>query len=73
MKESVKNMNNKIMLPNYNKSILNLITSILKKYNVASDFSELTEIKDVMNKNYNNIVLVVLDGMGENILMYFLK
>ena len=61
-------MNNKIMLPNYNKSILNLITSILKKYNVTSDFSELTEIKELINKNYNNIVLVILDGMGENIL-----
>ena len=64
----MKNMNNKIMLPNYNKSILNLITSILKKYNVTSDFSELTEIKELINKNYNNIVLVILDGMGENIL-----
>ena len=57
MRGRVKNMNNKIMLPNYNKSILNLITSILKKYNVASDFPELTEIKEVMNKDYNNIVL----------------
>lgn len=68
MKGIVKNMSNEIMLPNYNKSILNLITSILKKYNVTSDFSELTELKEVMNKDYNNIVLVILDGMGENIL-----
>lgn len=61
-------MNNKIMLPNYNKSILNLITSILKKYNVESNFLELSEIKEMMSKDYNNIVLVILDGMGENIL-----
>jgi len=61
-------MNNQIMIPNYNKSILNLISSILNKYNVDTKYSELFEIKDIMNKDYNNIVIVILDGMGENIL-----
>lgn len=67
-KEKVIKMNNEIMLPNYNKSILNLIASILKKYDVKSEYSELFEIKDIINKKFNNIVLVVLDGMGEDIL-----
>ncbi len=61
-------MNNEIMLPNYKKSILNLISSILKKYNVNTEYSELSEIKDIINKDYDNIVLVILDGMGVNIL-----
>lgn len=61
-------MRKEIMLPNYNKSILNLITSILKKYNVESNFIELAELKEKISKNYNNIVLVILDGMGVNIL-----
>lgn len=61
-------MNNEVMLPNYKKSILNVISSILKKYNVNTEYSELLEIKDIISKDYDNIVLVVLDGMGTNIL-----
>ena len=59
---------NKIMLPNYNRSILNLIVSILKYYNVDSKYSGLEEIDNILKKDYKNIVMVVLDGMGENIL-----
>ena len=59
---------NKIMLPNYNKSILNLVVSILKHYSVDSKYSGLEEIDDILEKDYKNIVMVVLDGMGENIL-----
>ena len=61
-------MNNEVMLPNYKNSILNLISSIFKKYNVNTEYSELLEIKDIISKDYDNIVLVVLDGMGTNIL-----
>lgn len=59
---------NKIMLPNYNRSILNLIVSLLKYYNVDSKYSGLEEIDNILKKDYKNIVMVVLDGMGENIL-----
>ena len=58
----------KLMLPNYKNSILNLISSILKKYNVDTQYSELTQIRNIINKDFDNIVLVVLDGMGDNIL-----
>ena len=61
-------MSNEILLPNYEKSILNLITSILKKYDVESDYSELNELKEIINKDYNNVVMLILDGMGEHIL-----
>ena len=63
-------MMNEIMLPNYEKSILNLITSVLKKYNVESDYSELSELKEVISKDYDNVVMLILDGMGENVLSY---
>lgn len=63
-------MANEILLPNYEKSILNLITSVLKKYNVESDYSELRELKGIINKEYNNVVMLILDGMGENVLSY---
>lgn len=54
--------------PDYNNSILNLITSILKYYNVKSKYNSLPEIDEMLNKDYNNVVLLILDGMGENIL-----
>ena len=63
-------MSNEILLPNYEKSILNLITSVLKKYDVESDYSELNELKEIINKEYNNVVMLILDGMGENVLSY---
>lgn len=54
-------MSNEILLPNYEKSILNLITSVLKKYDVESDYSELNELKEIINKEYNNVVMLILD------------
>lgn len=59
---------NGITLPNYNKSILNTISSILKYYNVDNGHSTLDNIDSLLNKNYKNVFLIVLDGMGEHIL-----
>ena len=61
-------MKDSILMPDYNHSILNLITSILKKYNVNSIYNSLENIDKILEKEYKNIVLVILDGMGENIL-----
>lgn len=60
--------NKKIIMPNYEKSILNLVNSILKHYNVETKYKELPELKEILKKDYKNIVLVILDGMGEHIL-----
>lgn len=62
-------MKDNIILPNYSHCILNTITSILKYYNVKTDHKSL-EILDnkLKEKEYNNIVFLVLDGMGEHIL-----
>lgn len=61
-------MNSNIVLPNYNHCILNSITSILKYYNVESNHSTLNKLDKILEQNYTNIVFLVLDGMGENIL-----
>jgi len=58
----------KIKYPDYNNSILNLITSILKKYNVQTNHSSLKELDEKINKQYKNVVFIILDGMGEHIL-----
>lgn len=57
-----------IRYPDYNNSILNLITSILKHYNVESKHSSLKVLDEKLEKNYKNVVFLILDGMGEHIL-----
>lgn len=64
-------MKKEIILPDYNHSILNLITSILKYYNVKTEHNSLKELDDKLNKKYRNIIFLVLDGMGEHILNRF--
>ena len=58
----------KIKLPDYNHSILNLITSILKYYNVPTNHTSLEILDEKLQKKYKNVVFIILDGMGEHIL-----
>lgn len=58
----------KIVYPDYNHSILNLINTILKYYNVETKYEALPELKKIVDKNYKNVVLIILDGMGEHVL-----
>ncbi len=68
-----------IRYPDYNNSILNLMSSILKHYNVETNHNSLEILDKKLEKNYKNVVLIVLDGMGQHILEhtskdgYFLK
>jgi len=58
----------KIKLPDYNHSILNLITSILKYYKVETNHTSLEILDKQLQKRYKNMVFIILDGMGEHIL-----
>lgn len=61
-------MKQETLMPNYDNSILNMVSSILGNYNVKDIHSTLPKLDSILEKNYKNIVLVVLDGMGENVL-----
>lgn len=61
-------MKEDIVLPNYDHCILNLITSILKYYNVQTNHSSLEILDRKLEKKYRNVIFLVLDGMGEHIL-----
>jgi len=61
-------MKNEIIMPNYEHCILNTITSILKYYKVDTPYSSLKSLDQKLNKKYKNIILLILDGMGEHIL-----
>ena len=61
-------MEKSIILPNYEHCILNLITSILKNYNVETKHKSLESMDNILNNKYKNVVFIILDGMGEHIL-----
>ena len=58
-----------IVLPNYDHCILGTITSILKYYNVETSHKSLESLDNILVKGkYKNVILFILDGMGEHIL-----
>lgn len=59
---------NKIVLPDYENSILNLMNSILHYYHVETKYKGLDVLDKRLEKKYQNIVLIILDGMGDTIL-----
>ena len=61
-------MEKNIVLPNYDHCILNTVTSILKYYKVDNGHTTLNSLDKLLDKKYKNVVLLILDGMGEHIL-----
>ena len=58
-----------IMMPNYENCILGTITSILKYYNVETNHKSSKKIDEILQqKDYKNVIFLVLDGLGEHIL-----
>lgn len=60
--------NKNVVFPNYDKCILNLITSIIKYYGVETKYNGLVNVDKILENNYENIVFIVLDGVGSNLL-----
>ena len=64
---------NQIVFPDYNNSILNLYCSILNHFGAKSHHSTLSCADQILCKNYKNVVVILLDGLGINILEKHLK
>jgi len=62
--------NSNICFPDYQNSILNLITSITANFGVPSHHRELSGLKASFLNSYKNIILLVLDGLGYNLFSY---
>ncbi len=58
----------KLRFPDYENSILNTITSILNYYGIENGHKSLELLDNKLKKKYKNVVLLILDGMGEAIL-----
>lgn len=58
----------KIKLPDYNNCLTNLASSILKEFDIDTNKQTLEIIDKYLKKGHQNIILIVLDGMGTNII-----
>ena len=58
-----------LVYPNYEKCILNYISSIRKHYGKEFYYSCNEEFDEILKENnYRNIIILLLDGLGLNIL-----
>lgn len=62
-----------IKYPDYDNSILSVISSILKYYGYDNGQKGIEYLDKKLERKYNNIVLMLFDGMGDSILKKYLK
>lgn len=58
----------KQQFPDYNNCIANLANSVLKKFGVDEGRKTLHSLDSYLEKDYENIVVILLDGMGKSII-----
>ncbi|MBQ9730511.1 MAG: alkaline phosphatase family protein [Bacilli bacterium] len=58
----------KIIMPNYTKSLVNMMASIRKHYGLQINYNTLPALDEELSKNYKNVLIVLLDGMGSKII-----
>lgn len=61
-------MSRKIQLPDYKNCSVNVISSVCKSYKVNTGHPGLPLVDSLLNPRPKNVVILVLDGMGEYIL-----
>ncbi|MFZ5353501.1 MAG: alkaline phosphatase family protein, partial [Bacillota bacterium] len=64
---------NNIVYPDYDNSILNTIAAVMKHYGVDTKYNENQKLMELLDKNYKNVVLMIFDGMGVDILESLLQ
>lgn len=66
-------MKNKIFYPDYNHSILGIPNTLLHHYGVSTDVPNLPQLERALRKKYKNIIFIILDGMGIDMLQHTLS
>lgn len=61
-------MNANIVYPDYSNSIANLANSILKRWGLPANGKTLELLDRYLAKDYKNVVVILLDGMGKCII-----
>ncbi len=57
-----------LVFPNYEKSLLNIASTILTHYGVKTQYKSIESLKAELDKNYRNVVVFLIDAMGSEIL-----
>lgn len=57
-----------IVFPDYQNSILNVTSSILKYYNVTTKVPSIKLLDDTLKKGYRNVVYILVDALGIDVL-----
>lgn len=76
IKETLQSMNEtyKLVYPNYSRCILNTISSIQNHFGGKTEYSLDPYMEEIFKeKNYKNVIVLLLDGLGENILEHNLE
>ena len=71
IKESLHSLDKefKLVYPNYDHCILNTLSSVRKQFNGKANYELDAHMEQIFKeKNYKNVIVMLLDGMGENIL-----
>jgi len=66
-------MKNKPFYPNYNHSILGIPNSLLSYYGAKATHPSLPILDGYLRQNYKNVILIILDGMGMDMLQHNLS
>ena len=61
-------MNRNIVYPDYDNSLVSLANSVLKKWGLPTSGSTLKLLDPYLAKDYKNLVVIILDGLGRSIL-----
>lgn len=64
----MKKLPEEIELPDYKNSILNLSCSILEHFGVKPEHDTNPIVNEILYRNYKHVVVILLDGLGLNIL-----
>jgi len=57
-----------VKYPDYQQSILNVSHTILDYYNAGPKYPSIKELKNILDLGFKHVALVLLDGMGTNII-----
>lgn len=63
----------KTIKPDYHNSILNVSASLLQYYGADTIYDDIPELRQVLEQGFKHVFLLLLDGMGMNIINQFLK
>lgn len=61
-------MNKKLVFPDYDHSLLSIPNSILNHYNVKTEYKGLPYLDKKLKNNYRNVIFVLVDALGTEII-----